>query len=139
MGNQLLLSEEYLRQFAGDSGETGQAQAALASIVCSSPNAVISFSRDDTVTSWSPGAETLYGFGADEMIGRAPSGLFREDPVLREGWRREPILRSREAVHRYEARHFTKSGSAVEVAVALSPIRARRRAGRRGRRDQRHR
>jgi PAS domain S-box-containing protein len=124
MGNQLLLSHEYIRQFAAE-GENGQTQAALASIVCSSPNAVISFSRDDRVTSWSPGAEALYGFGADEIIGRAPTGLFREDPVLREGSRREPLLQACTAVHRYEARHFTRAGSAVDVAVALSPLRAR--------------
>ncbi len=125
MGNQILLSEEYLRPLMDDAGESGQTQAALVSIVCSSANAVFSISRYGTVTSWSPGAEALYGIAAAEMIGRAPAFLFREDTLLRNGGRCDPVLSGGDAVHRYEARHFTRTGAAVEVAVALSPIRDR--------------
>ncbi len=125
MGNQILLSGEYLRPLVDDD-EGGQAQAALISIVCSSTNAVIRISRYGRVTTWSPGAEALYGFDAAEMIGRVPCFLFREDALLREGGRCDPqILSGGDAVHRYEARHFTRTGAAVDVAVALSPTRDR--------------
>ena len=123
MGNQLLLSEEYLRPLTADAESIDQTQAALVSIVYSSANAVISISRHDKVTSWSPGAETLYGFEAAEMLGWTPSFLFREDLYLRGGARCDPVLSVGDAVHRYEARHFTRTGAAVEVAVALSATR----------------
>src|SRR5713226_1494560 len=123
MDNQLLLSEGHPRLLTEDPAETEQTQAALASIVRSSADAVISESRNGKVTSWSPGAERLYGFRAAEMLGRVPAFLFRDDVFLSNGWRRDLLARGEEAVRRYEARHFRKNGTPLEVAVALSPIR----------------
>jgi two-component system, sensor histidine kinase and response regulator len=42
----------------------------LASIVNASDDAIIGFSRDNTITSWNPAAEATYGFTAKEAIGR---------------------------------------------------------------------
>jgi two-component system, sensor histidine kinase and response regulator len=122
MNKQPLLSEQQA-PLADGRAETEQTQAALASIVRSSADAVISESRNGKVTSWSPGAERLYGFRAAEMLGRVPALLFRDDAFLRIGWHRELMLQGVEAVRRYEARHFRKNGTPLEVAVALSPIR----------------
>lgn len=122
MANQVLLSEEYVRLLTNNRAETEQTQAALASIVRSSADAVISMSCSGNVTSWSPGAERLYGFPAGEMLGRVPAFPFRDDVFLRNGFRREMLVQDGDAVRRYEARHFRKNGSALEVAVALSPI-----------------
>lgn len=123
MENQPQLSEEYAGLLTADTAESGQTQAALASIVRSSADAVISEARNGTVTSWSPGAERLYGFRAAEMLGRVPAFLFRDDIFLRNGWRSDRLSPGEEAVCRYEARHFRKNGTSLEVAVALSPIR----------------
>ncbi|HUY18867.1 MAG TPA: PAS domain-containing sensor histidine kinase [Candidatus Binataceae bacterium] len=123
MGNQLLLSEEYLRLMTDDASEAEQTQAALASIVRASADAIISLSSNGRVTSWSPGAERLYGIGAVQMLGRAPAVFFREDIFLRDGCRRDPVAQDGDSVRRYEARHFRSNGTALEVAVALSPIR----------------
>jgi signal transduction histidine kinase len=57
------------------------------------------------------------------MLGRVPAFLFRDDVFLRNGWRCDRLPQSEEAVRRYEARHFRKNGTSLEVAVALSPIR----------------
>jgi len=123
MENQPQLSDEYAGLLTVDAAESGQTQAALASIVRSSADAVISEARNGTVTSWSPGAERLYGFCAAEMLGRVPATLFRDDVFLRNGWRSDRLSPGEEAVRRYEARHFRKNGTSLEVAVALSPIR----------------
>lgn len=123
MENQQQLSEEYGRLLPDDPAETGQTQAALASIVRTSADAVISEARNGTVTSWSPGAERLYGFCAAEMLGQVPAFMFRDDVFLCNGWRCDGLSSGEEAVRRYEARHFRKNGTPLEVAVALSPIR----------------
>jgi PAS domain S-box-containing protein len=94
----------------------------LASIVESSDDAIISMDIDGTVQSWNAGAETLYGYTADEAIGcsltmLAPDGDAHELTALlrrlRDGVRIEPV----ETVRR------RKDGSTVQVFLTVSPLR----------------
>ena len=73
------------------------------------------------VTRWRPGAETLYGWSAAEMTGHpmtrldAPGGNDPSDRYVRQAMRgRGPV--------QYHAHHVTKSGQAIDVAIALSLI-----------------
>ena len=92
-----------------------------AAIVESSDDAIISKTLNGTITSWNPGAESLYGYSSREAIGRSISLLVPEghsDEI--------PRLLSRigngERVDRYETIRRHKDGSPVEVSLTLSPI-----------------
>jgi PAS domain S-box-containing protein len=105
-----------------ESKRAGELRVRLASIVESSEDAIISMDIDGTVQSWNAGAESLYGYTADEAIGcsltmLAPGGDPHEltDLLgrLRDGARIEPV----ETVRR------RKDGSTVQVFLTVSPVR----------------
>jgi PAS domain S-box-containing protein len=96
--------------------------AYLASIVQSCDDAIIGKTLDGTVVSWNAGAEHLYGYGADEMIGRSislliPSYRPEELPEIFDAIRRG------EGVDGLETVRIRKDGKPVEVSLTISPIR----------------
>ena len=98
------------------------ANAWLAAIVESADEAIVGKTLDGVVTSWNPAAERLFGYGADEMIGRPISVLAapgREDemPAILKRIRRG------QKVERYETMRRRKDGSLVDVYLRVSPIR----------------
>ena len=101
--------------------QADRALAELASIVESSDDAVIARTPSGVVTSWNPGAERLYGYGRDEMIGRDLKTLIPFDQVDAEGARLERLLAG-EGVDNYETKRRRKDGSLVDVSVALSAV-----------------
>jgi two-component system CheB/CheR fusion protein len=98
-----------------------QKVAQLSAIVESSDDAIIGKSFDGIITSWNNGAYRLYGYTAEEAIGRhasflAPPGLKDQlDPILRQ-------VREGRAVEHLETRRLRKDGSPVDVSVTYSPI-----------------
>jgi PAS domain S-box-containing protein len=97
----------------------------LSAIVQSSDDAIASKDLDGIVLSWNPGAERLFGYTADEMIGRSirtiiPAGQqAEEDDVLRH-------VRRGERVEHFETIRRRKDGSLVPISLTVSPIRDRR-------------
>ncbi len=93
----------------------------MAAILESSHDAVISASPDGLVTSWNMGATQMYGYSAAEMEGQPVSIL---EPEERAGEIDQVLerIRAGERVVRYETIRLHKSGRALEVAVAVSPI-----------------
>lgn len=109
----------------GPSSVQDQAQAdreLLASIVESADDAIISKTLEGEITSWNIGAERLFGYSAEEMMGRSittilPPELYGEE---------EDILarvRRGERIDQYETVRLHKDGSRVDVSVRISPIR----------------
>ena len=94
----------------------------LAAIVESSGDAIISNDLDEIVTSWNKEAERLFGYGADEIIGQPITVLV---PPNRHNEEMETTkrLRQGERVLRYETVYLRKDGSALDVSLAVSPIR----------------
>jgi PAS domain S-box-containing protein len=96
-------------------------RALLAAIVSSTADAVIAKRLDGTIVSWNLGGEQLFGYSADEIVGRSVSVLI---PPGREA-EEERILKT---VGGGEVLHFDtvrrrKDGRDIEVSVTISPLR----------------
>jgi PAS domain S-box-containing protein len=97
-------------------------RAQLAAIVEQSDDAIIGMDLDAVVTSWNRGAERLYGYTRDEIVGRSAVAIVPEGDVARLRRNLERIARGR-AVPDLEAERIPKNGSRVRVSISLSPIR----------------
>jgi PAS domain S-box-containing protein len=98
-----------------------QAQRQLASIVESSDDAIISIDLDAVVVSWNPGAARLFGYSAEEMIGRSittiiPDNLPGEEPQIL------ARIRRGERIAHYETIRRCKDGRLVDVSLTVSPM-----------------
>ena len=95
--------------------------ALLAAIVENSDDAIISKNLDGTVMSWNKGAERLFGWTAEEMVGRSIRTLIPEERRAEE----DAILRQIMAGRQISAFHTTrlrKTGAEVRVSVTVSPV-----------------
>ncbi len=98
-----------------------KAQALLASVVESSQDAIISVTLEGTIVSWNRGAEDLYGYRAEEALGKPNSILAPPD-------RREELAGLLENSRRgrktssYETVRVCKDGRRVDVSLTISPI-----------------
>ncbi len=93
----------------------------LAAIIESSGDAIISKDLDELVTSWNKEAERLFGYSADEIIGKPITVLVPPDRHNEELGIIER-LRQGERVLRYETVYFRKDGTALDVSLAVWPI-----------------
>jgi len=97
------------------------ATAQLAAIVQSSDDAVIGKTLDGLITSWNPGAERVFGFSADEMIGHSITMLI---PLERQDDEEKIMSRIKrgESVQHFETVRVRKDGCLIDVSVTVSPI-----------------
>ena len=123
MVQQLLLSR---KAAASDTlperAEQTPLQALLAAIVEDSDDAILSKTLDGTILTWNKAAERMYGYRADEVIGKNVSMLLPADRA-HETVEILQRLRQGEKIERYEARRRTKDGRIVYVSLTISPIR----------------
>ncbi len=94
----------------------------LAYIVESSDDAIVGKDLDGIVVSWNQGAERLYGYRADEIIGQSLSLLAPPDQPDELPRILERIRRG-ERIEHFETVRIRKDGSRVDVSVTVSPIR----------------
>jgi PAS domain S-box-containing protein len=93
----------------------------LAAIVESSDDAIVSKDLNGIITSWNKGAEKLFGYSADEAVGRSitmlipPDRLPEEDMVLGR-------IRRGERVEHFDTVRRRKDGSLVPISLTVSPI-----------------
>ena len=102
-------------------GSAQEARALLAAIIDSSDDAIISKDLNGTVRSWNRSAERIFGYKAEEIIGKPISVLFPPDR-LEEETEILSRLQKGERVEHFETVRMRKDGTAVTVAVTISPI-----------------
>ncbi|MDP4107638.1 MAG: PAS domain S-box protein, partial [Bacillota bacterium] len=93
----------------------------LANIVESSPDAIGTISLDGVITSWNKGAERIYGYSTEEILGKhvsilAPSHLENETMKLIE------LITHGESYYHYETLRLGKNGREIYVSITYSPI-----------------
>ena len=96
--------------------------ARLAAIVESSDDAIIGKTLQGIITSWNEGAERLFGYAADEMVGQSVTRLIPVDRLDEELDILARLQRG-ERVRHFETVRRRKDGSLVEVSVSSSPVR----------------
>ena len=99
-----------------------QDSAYLAAIVESSDDAIIGKSPYGIIQSWNAGAERLYGYTAEDAIGRGMVELCPPDRRHEESEILES-LRCGEAIFHFETVRLRKDGTAIDVSLTISPIR----------------
>jgi two-component system, cell cycle sensor histidine kinase and response regulator CckA len=103
------------------SRELRDSQNRLALIVDSSQDAIIGKNLDGIITHWNKGAEQIYGYSAQEMIGRPITALCPKDRVDEIPGILEKIRRG-ERVEYFESVRVTKDGRRVDMSISVSPI-----------------
>ena len=110
------VSEEHAKERAE------QAHAQLAAIVESSNDAIYSMTLDGIVTTWNRAAERMFGYRAEEIVGKPASILFPPDRIQE----LEPVLnliRQGKAVPLHNSARVAKDGRVLSVDTTISPIR----------------
>jgi PAS domain S-box-containing protein len=93
----------------------------LAKVVESSDDAIVSKDLNGIVTSWNRAAEQVFGFSAEEMIGRSIRLIIPADRQSEEDAVLEHVRAGR-AVSHYETIRQRKDGTLVPIALTVSPI-----------------
>jgi len=94
----------------------------LTAIIAGSDDAIISKDLAGTIRSWNAGAARLFGYTAEEAIGRPITILIPNDQLDEEP-RILAAIRRGERVEHFETRRRRKDGSLVELSLTISPIR----------------
>ncbi len=94
----------------------------LAAIVDSSDDAIVSKNLKGIVSSWNPAAERIFGYSAEEMVGRSirriipPELQDDEDEIL-------AAIGKGERIEHFETVRLTKAGERIDVSLTISPVR----------------
>jgi PAS domain S-box-containing protein len=101
---------------------TEEAAQRLAAIVESSDDAIVSKGLDGIITSWNGGAERIFGYLAEEIIGKPITTLIPPNHQKEEEGIIERIRRGQRVEH-YETVRQRKHGSLIDVSLTISPVR----------------
>src|SRR6185436_6026993 len=93
----------------------------LAALIESADDAIISKTLDGIITSWNKGAERIFGYTADEVIGKPvtiliPADHENEEPAIL------ARLRAGERIEHYETVRVRKDGRRIDISLTVSPI-----------------
>jgi PAS domain S-box-containing protein len=95
----------------------------LAAIVASSDDAIISKDLEGVIQTWNRSAERIFGYTADEAIGRSIMIIIPDDRVEEEAEVLSRIRRG-EFIEHFETIRQRKDGSQVEISLTVSPIKS---------------
>ena len=94
----------------------------LTALIESADDAIISKTLEGVITSWNKGAERIFGYTADEVIGKPvtiliPEGHLDEEPTIL------AQLRAGKRIEHYETVRVRKDGTLIDISLTVSPIR----------------
>ena len=97
------------------------ARSRLAAIVESSGDAIVGKTLDGIVTDWNRGAEVIFGYRADEIIGRPIAMIV---PPERQAESADILARIRngERIDHFETQRCRKDGTIIDISVTVSPV-----------------
>jgi len=95
----------------------------LAAIVESSDDAIISKDLDGIIATWNQGAERIFGYKAEEIIGKPvllliPENMHDEEPLIL------ARIRRGERIEHYETVRRRKDGTVFDISLTVSPVRS---------------
>ncbi len=101
-----------------------EGQAYLAAIVESSDDAIVGKTLNGQIISWNAGAERIFGYAAEEAVGRPITLII---PVERQDEERMILERIRrgERVEHFETVRVSKHGRLIDISLTVSPVRDR--------------
>jgi PAS domain S-box-containing protein len=101
--------------------ELERTRAHMEQVVAGTHDAVLSKDLDGIVTTWNPAAERLYGYTAEEAVGRHVSFLI-PDELKHEVQTILATVRRGEKLDTHETRRMRKDGTVIDVGLTISPI-----------------
>jgi len=120
-----LLAASLARQKSRAEVRADQTLEQIAAIVESSEDAIYSATPDGIITSWNHGAEELYGYRAEEVIGKPVRITVPEDRTHETRSHFETLARG-ESIESYKTERRRKDGSLVNILLSVSPLRNRK-------------
>jgi PAS domain S-box-containing protein len=93
----------------------------LAEIVRSSHDAIIGMTITGRIQTWNPGAERIYGYTAEEAVGKDIEIIFPSTLLDEKEWILVKV-RSGEFISDFETKRVRKDGALIDVSVTISPI-----------------
>ncbi len=104
-----------------DLRKSEEALSRIAAVVEFSDDAIVSKSLDGIIMSWNAGAQRLFGYAAEEIVGKSiltliPSELQKEEPGIIER------LKKGEPIEHYETIRLAKGGRRIDVSLTVSPL-----------------
>ena len=93
----------------------------LATIVAASDDSIVSKTLDGVVLSWNKGAEKIFGYSAEEMIGQPITRIFPKDRLDEESALMATIRRG-DSVSQYSTQRLRNNGTLIDVSLTLSPV-----------------
>ncbi len=118
----LWFSAVWLNRTDEDRREVQRRNYDLSSIVASSDDAMLSLDLSAKIISWNRGAEELFGYGADEIIGQPVTTIIPRD-LQEEAKQFLAEVREGRVVTREQTLRRRKDGSLIHVSLVVSPVR----------------
>ena len=115
-------SQEQLKKVSTKLEQSNKDLQQFASIIESSDDAIISKDLNGVISSWNSGAERIFGYTAQEVIGKPGSIL-----IPKERQNEEPAILQRiiqgERIDHYDTFRQRKDGTLVDISLTISPVR----------------